>query len=80
MGEKTNDYSKNKVIRRSKMNRRLEKKLVVVYSNVQGYTGKKDSVTEIAETLGCDVLLLTETIAEFTLSDHLVIATTKTHV
>ena len=43
------------------MNRRLEKKLVVVYSNVQGYNGKKDSVTEIAETLECDVLLLTET-------------------
>ena len=43
------------------MNRRIEKKLTIMYSNVQGYTGKKDSILEIAEALGCDMCLLTET-------------------
>ena len=55
--------SGKKRIRRSKMNLRLEKKLVVMYSNVQGFSGKKDSITEIAETLRSDICLLAETMS-----------------
>ena len=55
------ESASKKSIRRSRMNRRIEKKLTIMYSNVQGYTGKKDSILEIAEALGCDMCLLTET-------------------
>ena len=43
------------------MNKRLSKTINIVYSNIQGFVGKKDSISEIIESLDCDVCLLAET-------------------
>ena len=43
------------------MNRRLLKELRILYSNIQGFTGKKSSIQEIMQTIECDLCLLTET-------------------
>ena len=52
---------KHKPVRRSKMNLRVAKEIKIVYSNIQGFIGKKTSITEIMEALECDICLLTET-------------------
>ena len=43
------------------MNKRLYKNITILYSNIQGFVGKKDSILEIMETVECDVCLLAET-------------------
>ncbi len=43
------------------MNKRITKQIKLVYSNVQGFTGKKTSVTEIVQSLDCDICMLVET-------------------
>ena len=52
---------KTKPIRRGKMNRRLSKNIALMYSNIQGFLGKKDSIIDIMERAMCDICLLTET-------------------
>ena len=43
------------------MNQRMKKQLTIVYSNIQGFCGKKDSIQEIMNIVDCDICLLTET-------------------
>ena len=50
-----------KPIRRSKMNLRITKEIKIMYSNIQGFIGKKTSITEMMEAVDCDICLLTET-------------------
>ena len=50
-----------KPIRRAKTNKRKTKEIKVMYSNIQGFVGKKASLTEIMEAVDCDICLLTET-------------------
>ena len=52
---------KRKPIRRAKMNKRVSKNLKILYSNIQGFTGKKTSIENIMQIVNCDVCLLTET-------------------
>ena len=55
------NIKKTKPIRRSKMNRRLLKEINLLYSNIQGFTGKKESIVDIMQRANCDICLLTET-------------------
>ena len=43
------------------MNKRVSKDLKILYSNIQGFTGKKTSIQDIMQRVNCDVCLLTET-------------------
>ena len=43
------------------MNKRVTKEIKIIYSNIQGFTGKKESIQEIIERSNCDICLLTET-------------------
>ena len=43
------------------MNHRLKKQFIVLHSNIQGFTRKKESIKEILQRSNCDVCLLTET-------------------
>ena len=43
------------------MNKRKCKNLRILYSNCQGFTGKKSSIQDIIQTVECDVCLLAET-------------------
>ena len=43
------------------MNERVSKSVNIVYSNVQGFTGKKDSICDIMQRVDCDIALLAET-------------------
>ena len=52
---------KAKPIRRAGMNKRKVKQLRILYSNIQGFTGKKSSLEDIMQTVDCEVCLLTET-------------------
>ena len=52
---------KNKPIRRARMNKRVCKEFKILYSNIQGFTGKKSSIEDIMQTMGCDICLLAET-------------------
>ena len=55
------NFRKNKRIRRSKMYKRITKQIKILYSNIQGFTGKKNSIQDIMRVVDCDVCLLTET-------------------
>ena len=52
---------KTKPVRRGKMNRRLSKTINIVYTNIQGFSGKKDSISDIMLRTNCDICLLAET-------------------
>ena len=43
------------------MNRRVSKKLKILYSDIQRFTGKKTSIQDIMQIVDCDFCLLTET-------------------
>ena len=43
------------------MNKRVCKEFKILYSNIQGFTGKKTSIEEIMQTVDCDICLLAET-------------------
>ncbi len=48
-------------MRRGGMNRRNQKCIKIVYSNIQGFTGKKTSLHDIMDTVDCDICMLAET-------------------
>ena len=62
------DYSgpgrrnKKKKIRRSRVNKKQNATMNIIYSNIQGFTKKKESLIHIMEELDCDVCLLAETL------------------
>ena len=62
-GDVRNGIGKKKVkgIRRAGMNKRLTKNIKIMYSNIQGFTGKKSSITDIFHSIDCDVCMLVET-------------------
>ena len=43
------------------MSKRNEKLLTIMYSNIQGFTKKRESLVNIMDDLDCDVCLLAET-------------------
>ena len=47
--------------RRSKMNKKKERVVTIMYSNIQGITKKKESLLNIMEEINCDICLLAET-------------------
>ena len=55
------NFRKNNRIRRSKLYERITKQIKILYSNIQGFTGKKNSIQDIMRVVDCDVCLLTET-------------------
>ena len=55
------ENKKSKPIRRGGMNKRLLKHFRIFYSNIQGFTGKKNSIRDILQTTECALCLLTET-------------------
>ena len=58
-----NDDKEMKVkrVRRGGKNRSLKEEITILYSNVQGFNGKKASLAEIFEVVNPDVCLLAET-------------------
>ncbi len=44
------------------MNSRITKHIKMIYSNVQGFTGKKQSISEILSVLDCDICFFAETL------------------
>ena len=50
-----------KPIRRAGMNMRKGKQIRILYSNIQGFVGKKSSIQDIIQTVDCHVCLLAET-------------------
>ena len=56
-----NDAKEKKKNRRSRKKKQNDTVINVVYSNIQGVTKKKESLTHIMEELECDVCLLAET-------------------
>ena len=58
-----NDGKEMKVkrVRRGGKNRSLKEEITILYSNVQGFNGKKASLAEIFEVVNPDVCLLAET-------------------
>ena len=54
-GPSDHQKRKTKPIRRAKMNKRLSKEITILYSNIQGFVGKKGSITEIIESVNCDM-------------------------
>ena len=55
------DEKRKKRNRRSRSKKQNDTIINIVYSNIQGITKKKESLTHIMEELGCDVCLLAET-------------------
>ena len=51
-----------KKIRRSGVNKKQNATINIIYSNIQGFTKKKESLIHIMEELDCDVCLLAETL------------------
>ena len=51
----------SKKIRRSIRKKKQEETINIIYSNIQGYTKKKESLSYIMEELDCDLCLLAET-------------------
>ena len=56
-----NEFRSKKSARRSKKCKKLSKNIRIVYSNIQGFTRKKNSLNEILQTLDGDICLLAET-------------------
>ena len=67
VGHRENDIDRNNVrnkkmkTRRSKMNKKKERVVTIMYSNIQGITKKKESLLNIMEEINCDICLLAET-------------------
>ncbi len=55
------ENKQNKSVRRGGKNRSLKEDLTIFYNNVQGFSGKKNSLMEIFDVLDPDICLLTET-------------------
>ena len=51
----------SRVCRRSKRKIKTSESLVIMYANIQGFTGKKTSLQYIMKALEADIVLLTET-------------------
>ena len=62
------------------MCKRAKKYFTLVYSNIQGFTGKRDSIQEIMKTVDCDVCLLTETMTVNVKMDGMKCITSKKSV
>ena len=56
----TNNEERRKV-RRSKPKKKNFEDIVLMYANIQGFTGKKTSLEHIIETTQADIILLAET-------------------
>ena len=62
------------------MCKRAKKYFTLVYSNIQGFTGKRDSIQEIRKTVDCDICLLTETMTVNVKMDGMKCITSKKSV
>ena len=62
--KKKSDMNEKKLkrnVRRGGKNRSLKEDVILIYSNIQGFTGKKDSLKEIIDKIDPDVCLFAET-------------------
>ena len=55
---------KNRKTRRSRKKKKVNETINIMYSNIQGFTKKKENLIHIMEELDCDVCLLAETMTK----------------
>ena len=74
---KNKQIEKRKKCRRSMVNRNKSKELCIMYANIQGFRGKKNSLCQVMEELKADVVMLAETMVRDVKLDGCVSVTPK---